>query len=243
VVSGALIVTVGLNETFFIAAALPAIVLVPVLFVPETRRSDAPPAPRLLPAVRLLSAQPRARAGAAALATLAAVLAFIEPLLPLDISERLDLEPVVVGAVFSAALLAYFVGAPLAGRWSDARGRRRPLLVGGIVLGASVPLIGFGPVWWVAVWMLAVGAGLAILGAGTGALLTEAVDDAGMAGAYGLSAGVLTVIFAAGYAVGPLAAAAGAAVAPFWALCIVLGVAALLASLWAWRQLAASPST
>jgi len=42
---------------------------------------------------------------------------------------------------------------------------------------------------------------------------------------YGLSAAVLTIIFAAGDSIGPLAGAAASAVAPFWA---ITGLAALL---------------
>ncbi len=243
VISGLLIQSVGTQITFFAAALLPAALVVPALFVPETRRPDAPRAPRVIPAMRRLARQPRARAGAVALGILAAVLAFIEPLLPLDLTERLGLGPAAVGLVFSAALVTSLAGAPLAGRWSDRHGRRAPIIAGGLILAASLPMLGFGPAWWVAGWMLVVGAGFAIVASPSGPLLTMAVDDAGMKGAYGLSAGVLTVVFASGYAAGPLAGAAGSAVLPFWLLCIFMGVVALALAFWAWRQLAGVPET
>jgi MFS family permease len=241
VIGGLLIQSVGTQTTFLLAALLPAALIVPTLFVPETRRPDAPQLPRLIPALGRLARQPRARAGGVALAILAAVLAFIEPLLPLDLTERLGLEPVAVGLVFSAALVTNLAGAPLAGRWSDRHGRRAPILAGGVILAVSLPMLGFGPVWWVAGWMLVVGAGFAIVASPSGPLLTMAVDDAGMHGAYGLSAGVLTVVFAFGYAFGPLGGAAGRAVLPFWLLCVILGALALGAAVWAWRQLAGVP--
>ena len=182
--------------------------MVPMFFVPETStgRGEALP---LLPALRKVVVMPRARAAILSLAGLAAVLALLEPLLPLDLDERLGLSPFAIGLVFSAGLLAYFAMVPLAGSWSDRRGRRLPTLVGGVVMALALPLTAVGPAWSVAIAFAVVGAGMAALGASSGALMVEAVNEAGMEGRYGLSSALLTIVFAAGYAFGPLAGGRG----------------------------------
>jgi hypothetical protein len=63
------------------------------------------------------------------------------------------------------------------------------------------------------------------------------VDDAGMAGRYGLSSAALTVIFALGYTVGPLAGAAASSVLPFLATCIIAAAAVVVVTVWAARAL------
>ena len=67
-----------------------------------------------------------ARVAAVVLATAAAVLALVEPLLPLDLSDRLELSSLGLGIVFRVGLAAYLLLVPIAGRWSDRRGRRAP---------------------------------------------------------------------------------------------------------------------
>lgn len=235
-IGGLLIGAFGTGVTFALACALPAAFIVLALFVPETR-TEVVKAPPMSSALRRMLRQPAARAGAAALVGTAAILALLEPLLPLNLVDRHDASPTVVGLVFSGGLLGYFVGAPLAGRWSDRHGRRQPIIVGGLGLAATLPLISIGPVIWVAVWFAAVGAFMAVLAAPSGPLLTKAVDDAGMDGMYGLSAAVLTVIFAAGFAIGPLAGAAASAVAPFWLIICVSAVLIAMLALYAYRAL------
>ncbi len=235
--AGALIETMGLDATFFIATALPALALVPVLLVPETRREGAPTAPRLLPDLRRLWAVPAARVAAVTLATGAGVLALVEPLLPLDLSDRLDLSSLGVGVVFAVGMAAYLLVVPLAGRWSDRRGRRTPILVGGVLMVAGFPLMAIGPVWVVTVGFAVSGAGMAAMIAPSGPLMVEAVDTAGMAGRYGLSAAALTVIFALGYVIGPLAGAAAAAMVPFLVTTIVAAGAVVVVTAWAVRAL------
>jgi MFS family permease len=213
-VGGAMVDALGITTTFVIAAALPAVAALPAILVPETRGEPGPPA-RLLPAFAAVARLPRARVAILSLATLAAVLALAEPLLPLDLDRRLDLSPFAIGLVFSAGLLAYFACVPPAGRWSDRRGRRAPPLVGGVVVAVALPLTAVGPAWWVALAFAAVGAGLAGLGASAGALMVEAVNEAGLTGRYGLSSALLTIVFSLGYLLGPLLGAAAAALADY----------------------------
>jgi MFS family permease len=235
--AGALIAAVGLDATFFIATALPALALIPVLLVPETRRAGADAGTRLLPDLRRLWTVPTARVAAGTLATAAAVLALVEPLLPLDLSDRLHLSSLGVGVVFAFGMAAYLLLVPIAGRWSDRRGRRTPIVVGGVLMAAGFPFMAFGPVWLVTLAFAVVGAGMAAMIAPTGPLMVEAVDAAGMAGRYGLSAAALTVIFALGYVVGPLAGAAASAVLPFLVTTIVAAGVVVVVTVWATRAL------
>ena len=235
-VGGALIAAVGLDATFFLATALPALALIPTLLVPETRRGPATTS-RLLPDLRRLWAIPTARVAGIVLAAAAAVLALVEPLLPLDLADRLELSSLGVGLVFAIGLVAYFLLVPIAGRWSDVRGRRTPVVVGGALMVAGLPFIAVGPAWSVAVAFAVVGAGMAAMIAPTGPLMVEAVDEAGMAGRYGLSSAALTVIFAIGYVIGPLAGAAAAASVPFFATTLVAAAAVVAVTVWAARAL------
>jgi MFS family permease len=235
-VGGFLMETVGLDAAFALAAILPVAALVPALFVPETRRPSGA-VPRLVPALRRLWSVPAARVATAALACVAAVLALVEPLLPLDLSSRLDLSSLGVGVVFSIGLVAYFLLVPVAGRWSDRRGRRAPVLVGGALMAAGLPFLAVGPAASVALAFAVVGAGMATMAAPTGPLMVEAVDAAGMAGQYGLSSAAMTVIFALGYAVGPLFGAAASATLPFLVTMIAAAALVLVVTAWSARAL------
>lgn len=235
-VGGAMIHAVGTTATFALAAILPALAVVPTLLVPETRTTSGEP-PALFPALRRVAALPRARAAIISLAGLAAVLALMEPLLPLDLDQRLGLSPFAIGLVFSAGLLAYFASVPPAGRWSDRRGRRLPTIVGGLLVAGALPFTAVGPAWSVALAFAVVGAGLAGLGASSGALMVEAVDEAGMAGRYGLSSALLTIVFSMGYAVGPLFGAAASATLPFVATTTLAGLGTLALVAWIGRIL------
>lgn len=238
VIGGALIDAVGTDATFALAAVLPALALIPVLLIPETRSGPADRSP-LWPALRRLAAEPKARVAFGSLGGLAAVLALVEPLLPLDLDRRLDLSSLAIGLVFGAGLLVYFVVVPLAGRWSDRRGRRLPILVGGALIAAGLPFLAIGPAVTVAIAFAVVGAGMAALGAPSGPLMVEAVDDAGMAGRYGLSSASLAVVFSLGYALGPLLGALASVALPFAATVAIAAVAILVLSVWLYRVLPA----
>lgn len=241
VAGGALVAAVGLEEAFLLAAAIPILALVPTLMVPETQSADTPPAPPVLRAIARLARVPAARVSAMALALFAAALALLEPLLPLDLDRRLGLGSLGVGLVFAAGLAAYYVAVPIAGRWSDRRGRRLPIVVGGVLMAAGLPLVGFGPAWFVALAFAVAGMGMACVAAPSGPLMIEAVDRTEMRGNHGVSAAVLSAIFAAGYAVGPLLGAAAAATLSFPATTAIAAVCSLAIALWAARTLRVTP--
>ena len=234
---GAMVDAFGTTTTFTIAAILPALAVVPTLFVPETRGPEAGVPIRVLRALRAVSRLPRARVAIVSLVALAAVLALLEPLLPLDLDARLGLSPLEIGIVFAVGDTAYFACIAPAGRWSDRHGRRLPTVAGGVLVAVSLPFMSVGPAWFVALAFVGVGRGLAALGASSGALMVEAVDEAGMAGRYGLSSALLTVVFSLGYVLGPLFGAAASATVSFTVTTILAAALTLVAVAWIARTL------
>lgn len=239
---GVLIEVVGLEATFALAAILPALLAGSALLVPETRRPGTA-SPPLLPALVRILRRREARAGALALAAAAGLLALLEPLLPLDLDRRLSLEPAAVGAVFLVGLAANMLASPLAGRWSDRHGRRPAIATGGLLVALALPLTAHGGPVAVALAFGVVGAGLGTLAAPAGPLLTRAVDDAGLAGSYGLSAALLVAVFSAGYLLGPLGGAGLRVVMPYAGVAVVGALAAAAAASWAYRLLRAARVT
>jgi len=202
-VSGVLIDAVGVTETFLIVSIVPVILALCVLLVPETARPSANP-PSVLAGLRSVARSPGARAGGLALILLALVEAMLEPLLPLDLSERLGLSSSGIGLVLALGTAALFLGSPLGGWWSDHAGRRLPLIVGGAITAVALPFVALGPPWWVTLAFAVCLVGAAVLAAPAGPLFTEAVDDMGHAGSYGLSAAAMVVVYSVGYTLGPL---------------------------------------
>lgn len=224
--SGVLIEWVGLTETFLLFAIFPVALIVWALLVPETlvRRG---PTPGMFRALSGLWKSSGARAGAVALILLAIVEGMSESLLPLDLAERLMLSTAAVGLVISLSMATLFLGAPLGGRWSDIAGRRTPILAGGVIAIIALPLMAIGPAWWVTIAAAVTMLGTAIMAAPAGPLFTHAVDEMGLSGSYGISAGAMVMVFAIGFVLGPVIGGALAAVMPFLGVCIaVAGIVA-----------------
>lgn len=225
--SGVLIAWVGVTTTFLMLSAIPLAILIGAALVPETARPSAT-APSLLRALGTLARSRGARAGGLVLILLALVQSMLEPLLPLDLAQRLALGSIAIGAVVALGMAALFLGAPLGGRWSDRVGRRTPILIGGILTAIALPFVALGPAWWVTILFALTLLGAGIMAAPAGPLFVTAVDDMGHAGSYGISAGAMVVVFAAGFTLGPVIGGLLAAVMSFQGVTIV--VAALVAA-------------
>ncbi|MDH3226205.1 MAG: MFS transporter [Thermoleophilia bacterium] len=231
-VGGIAIDLIGVTQTFLFAAIVPVLLAVPVIFTPETRRARAgEPTSRWL-ALRKILAKPRAQVGTAALLVFAVTLGLLEPLLPLDIDRRLGLSATVIGMLFATLILADLIAAPIAGRWSDKRGRIGPMLVGGALIAVALPLTAIGPRPMLFTAMVVLGVGLGAMGAGIGALMTEAADAAGLAGQYGLSAGVITGLFALGALAGPVLGGLARTTLTYSATVTLLAAAVVAATIW-----------
>ncbi len=225
--SGVLIESIGLTGTFLIFAGFPVLLIAGALLGPETLDSP-PPSPGILRALADLWQSAGARAGALALILLAIVEGMLEPLLPLDLTERLGLGPAAVGVVVGLGMGAVFLGAPIGGRWSDRVGRRTPVMAGGIIVVVSLPFLGLGTAWWVTIGLTITLLGAAIMAAPAGPLFTHAVNQMGLVGSYGISAGAMVVIYSVGFVIGPVLGGVLSAFMPFVAVCIT--VAAIVAA-------------
>ncbi len=130
------------------------------------------------------------------------MLGLIEVVAPLDLDARLGLSSSAIGLLFAGSIVVDSTLSPIGGRWGDRRGRRGPATLGLAALALSAALL--------AVLPGTVGAGLAlaVLGAGFGLSFSAAVpwlDEAFGDMDRGLAYGVLNVLYAVGYVVGPVA--------------------------------------
>lgn len=179
------------------SAALAASVL--VVFPRETRREPAE-----TPAWRTILKATRSGVGAVATGIAlggAGVLGLVELVAPLDLDDRLGLSSAAIGLLFALSIAVDAPVSPIGGRWGDRRGRRRPAVAGLATLALSVALL--------AVLQSTLGAAvaLALFGAGFSLSFAAAVpwlDEAFGEVQRGLGYGLLNLLYAAGYAIGPL---------------------------------------
>ena len=163
--------------------------------------------PRTVAAVPALPAIIRAtRSGfgawaAAIILASACVLGLVEVVAPLDLDARLGLSSSAIGLLFAASIAVDAALSPFGGRWGDRRGRRGPAVVGLALTGVSMLALAVLP----GVGGTAVG--LAIYGAGFSLMMAASVpwlDEAFPGRERGLAYGVQNLLYAAGYAIGPI---------------------------------------
>lgn len=219
---------------FLIACGVAIGLLVIALIVlPAEQPRPRSTTPALATIVRACRSGPGAWAAAMIVIT-SFVLGLIEVVAPLDLDQRLGLSSSVIGLLFAASIAVDAVFAPIGGRWGDRRGRAWPAVAGlaGTALSALVLAVAPGVGGTVL--------GLAFYGAGFSLAISAAVpwlDEAFDATERGLAYGVQNLLYAGGYAVGPLVGGAlfglsGADLA--YAVCAIV-VAAGAVGLWfAW---------
>lgn len=186
-----------------------------------------------------LALAPAVRPATIAIIVGATTIGVLEVVAPLDASERLGLGAGAIGALFAASIALDAIAAPIAGRASDRKGRRFVTLLGLVgVLLSAVLLAVLGGVGGLIV-------GLCVFGIGSSALFAAAVpwlDDAFAGTAKGFGYGFLNLIFAIGYAIGPIAAGVGfdhaGAASVYWIEAAAL--VATIALVFTARQLPAS---
>ena len=129
------------------------------------------------------------------------VLGLVEVVAPLDLDARLGLSSSAIGLLFAASIAVDAALSPFGGRWGDRRGRRGPAVVGLAATGVSMLALAVLP----GVGGTAVA--LAIYGAGFSLMMTASVpwlDEAFPGRERGLAYGVLNLLYAGGYAIGPI---------------------------------------
>jgi MFS family permease len=131
----------------------------------------------------------------------AAFLGMVDFAVPLDLDRRLGTTATAIGLLFALAAAMDAVGAPIAGRQGDRRGRLPVVVTGGLVIAASgAGLAIFGTLAGAALSLVVFGIGQAILFAGAVPWLDDAFGEFNR----GLAYGGLNLVYATGYTVGPL---------------------------------------
>ena len=151
-----------------------------------------------------------------------AALGLIEVAAPLDADERLGLSAAAIGGLFAATIALDAIAAPIAGRASDARGRRPVATFGLLALSLSAVLLALLP------GTLGLGIALGVFGIGASVAFAAALpwlDEAFGSVDRGFGYGVLNVLYSAGYSVGPLIAGVtlelGDAEMVYWGLAVL----------------------
>lgn len=151
-----------------------------------------------------------------------------EVVAPLDLDERLGLSASAIGLIFGATIVVDAFFAPVGGRWGDRSGRFWPALTGMALTALSAVLLAVLPGvvgTVIALCVYAAGFGLSFAAA------TPWLDEAFEQSERGLAYGVQSLLYAGGYAVGPLVGGwllgvSGADLA-YFAAAAVLGAATL----------------
>ena len=178
-----------------LALALAAVVVLP----PESRRRT----PETLSRATIRGAVGSGIGAVAAAMTLgaASALGLIEVVAPLDFDRRLDLSSAGIGLLFAGSIAVDAALAPVGGRWGDQRGRRGPAVTGLAVTAASALLLaGLEGTLGAALALAAFGAGLSLTFSAAVPWLDEAFGEVER----GLGYGVLNLLYASGYLIGPL---------------------------------------
>jgi DHA1 family multidrug resistance protein-like MFS transporter len=186
---------------FLIACGFAIALLVAALIVlPRELPQPRSATPALRTILRACRSGPGAWAAAMVVVT-SFVLGLIEVVAPLDLDARLGLSSSVIGLLFAASIAVDAVFAPLGGRWGDRRGRAYPAFAG--LLGTALAAVLLAVLPGVAGTVVA----LAVYGAGFSLAIASAVpwlDEAFDASERGLAYGVQNLLYAGGYAIGPV---------------------------------------
>ncbi|SJZ89505.1 Predicted arabinose efflux permease, MFS family [Marinactinospora thermotolerans DSM 45154] len=179
--------------------------------------------------------------GSAALVTVvalgSAVMAAIEPVLPVRLRDELGVGPTGIGLLFALTVLTAAVANPAAGALSVKVPARRLVTAGALVGAASLAGLGWAAtVWQAAVAMAGLGIAIALLLAPTTALIGyqgQRCDPPTLGGTYAL----YNLAYAGGLALGPLLSGAATGVAGFGPAMGVIAVAVVVTGLFSARRL------
>ena len=158
----------------------------------------------------------------------------VELLVPLRIDD-LGAGSGVIAAAFVVGAAIEAILAPVAGRWSDRVGRRRPFVIGLVVGAVAMLAIGAGQAVGVVVAaLLVVSLGAGISFAPVLTMLTESAESGELH--QGFAAGLSNMAWATGQVLGGVVGGAVADVAGFAVPCIVVAVLLLATAAYASRR-------
>lgn len=192
---------ISFEAPFLIFCGLAIALLVAALIILPR---ETPRAASTVPAMAVIMRAIRSGIGAWAAAIIlasACVLGLIEVVAPLDLDDRLGLSSSAIGLLFAASIAVDAALAPVGGRWGDRRGRRGPAITGLSATALSVVALAVLPgVAGTAVALGIYGAGFSLAMAASVPWLDEAFEE----GERGLAYGVQNLLYAGGYAIGPI---------------------------------------
>jgi MFS family permease len=183
------------------AGAAAALLVASLTLLPREppRRTPALPA---LATIRRTMRAPVGRWAAGIVLASALILGLVEVVAPLDLNARLGLSSAAIGLLFAGSIAVDVVLSPLGGRWGDRRGRHLPAVLGLGTTALSALLLAILPgVGGAAVALVVYGAGFSLSFAAATPWLDEAFGESER----GLAYGVQSLLYAGGYAIGPIA--------------------------------------
>lgn len=130
----------------------------------------------------------------------------LEPTLPIYLKKNFSMSSTGIGVIFGVTMLCYAVTSPIAGRVSDAVGRKKPVVVGLIATAIIIPFLAvFHNVPVLYVLMGISGVTLAVFETPSLPMITDSLprDEAG-GNLYGTAFGLTNLFWSLGYALGPL---------------------------------------
>jgi MFS family permease len=159
----------------------------------------------------------------------ACALGVVELVAPLDLDARLGLSSSAIGLLFAGSIAVDAALAPLGGRWGDRRGRWGPAVLGLVTVALSIALLALlGGTLGAAVALGAFGAGYSLAFAAAVPWLDETFGEVQR----GLGYGLLNVLYAAGYAIGPVVGGAllelGSADLAYWVTAVAFAAGAVV---------------
>ena len=183
------------------AGAAVALLVAALALLPREPPREAEAVPALTTIWRSMRG-PTGRWAAAIILTSALVLGLVEVVAPLDLDARLGLSSAAIGLLFAASIAVDAVFSPLGGRWGDRRGRLVPAVIGLATTALSVVLLAVLPgVGGTAIALVAYGVGFSLSFAAATPWLDESFEETER----GLAYGVQNLLYASGYAIGPIA--------------------------------------
>ncbi|MDY6794193.1 MAG: MFS transporter [Actinomycetota bacterium] len=131
-------------------------------------------------------------------------LGVLEPLFPVHLEKVMGIGSTAIGLLFALTVLAYTVSSPYAGRLSDRRGKRNPMVLGLLATAVVAPALTFSPSLAVVIALFTLlGVTIALFETPTLPLIADLMSGDAEGEIYGTAFGLFNIAWALGYLAGP----------------------------------------